>query len=142
MIQSKNHAEDLFLSITKNCEKPIEKIHEKPEETLDLKMFKPRATVHFNPPIHFKGDWMIGLIDLEVHNSIFRITEENNKFELYTDTFDEFSSEELKDEVEEIPNFSDITPYRLQHEIIGPRFIQAYRKLGLEKSSTDGFLYY
>ena len=45
---------------------------------------------------------MIGLISLEVYNSIFKITEENNKFELHTDTFDEFSFEELKDELEDI----------------------------------------
>ena len=42
-------------------------------------MIKPRATFHFNEPNHIKGDWMIGLIDLEVYNSIFNITEENKK---------------------------------------------------------------
>ena len=54
--------------------------------------------------------------------------------------FDEFSFEELKDELEEIPNISDITPYRLRHEKIGPRIIEAYRKLRLEKSNTDGYI--
>ena len=54
--------------------------------------------------------------------------------------FDEFSFEELKDELEEIPNISDITPYRLRHEKIGPRNIEAYRKLRLEKSNTDGYI--
>ena len=34
---------------------------------------------------------MIGLPSLEVDNSIFSITEENNKFEFYKDTFYEFS---------------------------------------------------
>ena len=33
----------------------------------------------------------------------------------------------------------DITPYRL-HEKIGPRIIEAYRKLRLEKSNTDGYI--
>ena len=68
---------------------------------------------------------MFGLISLEVYISIFIITEANNKFELYTDTFDEFSFEELKDEVEEILDIADITPYHLQHEKIGPPIIQA-----------------
>ena len=57
-------------------------------------MIKPRQTFPFNPPIQITGDWMIGLIDLEKYNSIFNITEEKNKFVLYTDTFDEFSFEE------------------------------------------------
>ena len=40
---------------------------------------------------------MVGLRCLEVYNFIFNVTEENNKLELYTDTFDEFSLAELKD---------------------------------------------
>ena len=61
---------------------------------------------------------MLRLTSLEVHNSIFHINTTNNKFELHTENFDEFSFEELKDEVEEIPTISDITPYHLQHERI------------------------
>ena len=103
-------------------------------------MIKPKEIFRFNPPIHIKGDWMLGLTDLEVYNSIFNITKENNKFELYTDNFDEFSFEELKDELEGILNISDFTPYHLQHETVGPRIIQAYRNLRSEKSNTDGYI--
>ena len=39
---------------------------------------------------------MIGLTSLEIYNSIFNITEKINKFELYSDTFDEFLFEEVK----------------------------------------------
>ena len=46
-------------------------------------MTEPRETFHFSPPIQIKGDWMIGLTSLEVYNSIFNITEENNKCKLY-----------------------------------------------------------
>ena len=59
---------------------------------------------------------MIGLTSLEVYNSILNINKTNNNFGLYTDKFDEFSFEELKEELEEILNISDITPYHLQHE--------------------------
>ena len=83
MIRPKNETEDLLLLITKNCETLIKQAHRKPEETLELKMTKPRETFHFNPPIQIKGDCIIGLTDLEVYNSIFDITEENNIFELY-----------------------------------------------------------
>ena len=63
--------------------------------------------------------------EFRVYNSHFNIAEENNKLELYTDTSDELSLEKLKDEVEEILNISDITPYHLQHEKIGPHIIEA-----------------
>ena len=46
-------------------------------------MIKPKESFPFNPPIQLEEDWMIGLTDLEVNNSIFNITEENRKFKLY-----------------------------------------------------------
>ena len=77
---------------------------------------------------------------LEVYSSISNINQENNNIELYADTFDEFSFIELKDALEDILNVSDITPYHLQYETVGPRIIQAYRKVRSEKSSTDGYI--
>ena len=74
MIQPKNKTEDLLLSITKNCETLIEQTHTKAEETLEFKMNKPRETFQFKPPIQIEGDWIIGLTDLEVYNTIFNIT--------------------------------------------------------------------
>ena len=71
-------------------------------------------------------------------NSSFNINTTNNKFEIYADNFDEFSFEELKDELDEILSISDTTPYHLQHEKRRLRIIEAYRKLRLEKSNTDG----
>ena len=56
MIRPKNDAENLLLSITKACEKLIEKTHGKAGETLEIEMIKPRKTFHFNPPIQCKGD--------------------------------------------------------------------------------------
>ena len=140
MIKPKNETEDLLLSITKSCETLIEQTHRKPEETLEFKMLKSRETFHFNPPIQTKGDWMLGLIDLEVYNSIFNITKENNKFELYTDTFDEFSFAELKDEIEEILNIPEITDNHLEDETLGPRIAETYSKLRLDKTSHDGYI--
>ena len=140
MIQPKNETENLLLSITKKCERLVEQTHRKPEETLEFKMLKSRETFHFNPSIHTKGDWMLGLIDLEVYNSVFNITTENNKFELYTDTFDEFSFLELKDEVEEIPNIPEITNDHLEDETLAPRIAETYWKLRLHKTSHDGYI--
>ena len=115
MIQPENKTEELFLSISKNCQLLIEQTRRSPEETLEFKMIKPRETFHFNPPIQTKGDWMLGLTDLEVYNSIFNITKENKNFELYTDTFDEIGFEELKDELDEILNVPNITDDLLEN---------------------------
>ena len=140
MIQPKNETENLLLSLTKNCETLIEQTHRKPEETLEFKMTKPRETFHFNPSIKTEGEWMLGLIDLEVYNSIFNITKENNKFELYTDTFDEFSFEELNDEIEEILNIPEITDNHLEDESLGPPKAETFSKLRLDKTSHDGYI--
>ena len=140
MIQPKNETETLLLSINKNCEKLVEQTHRKPEETLEFKMTKPREIFHFKTPRQTKGDWMLGLIDLEVYNSIFNITKEINKFELYTDTFDEFSFEELRDEVEEILNIPEITDNHLEDETLAPRIAETYWKLRNSKTSHDGYI--
>ena len=83
MIRHKSKSEDLLWSKTKNCETPIEQIYGKAEETLEFKLTKTRKTIPFNPPISIEGSWMLQFTNLEVYNSIFNITEENNKFKLY-----------------------------------------------------------
>ena len=140
MITPKNKTEDLLPSITKNCETLIEQIHRKPEEVLEFKMTKSREIFHFTPPMEIKEDWMLGLTDLEVYNSIFNITEENNKYELYRDTSDKFGFLEIKDELEEILNISHITIEHLNDEVLGPRIIHEFIKLSNEKKNTDGYM--
>ena len=90
MIRPRNETEDLLLSITKNYETLIKQTHTKPEETFQFKLTKTRETFSFKPPsnLGLHSNWMIGLTSLEVYSFIFNITEENNKFDLYTNTFD------------------------------------------------------
>ena len=140
MIHPKNETEDLLLSITKNCETLIEQTHRKPEETLEFKITKPREIFHFKPPIQVKGDWMLGLVNLEVYNSIFNITKENNKFDIYRGEDDKFGFLELKDALEEILNISHITDDHLNDEILRPRIIDEYIRLSNEKRDSDGFI--
>ena len=66
MIRPGNEAEDLLLSIAKNCQTLIEQTHRKAEQTLEFKLIKSRETFQFNPSIEIKGDWMIGLTSLEM----------------------------------------------------------------------------
>ena len=143
MVKPKNETEDLLLSITKNCETLIKQTHRKAEETLEFKMIKPRETFHFKPTIQVEDDWMIGLPDLEVYNSIFKITEENNKFELYK--FPEEKSggvtyEKVRDEIERDLDISDITAIDLQDDIIGPIIFEEYREQVTKRMKDDKYM--
>ena len=99
MIRPRNEAEDILLSIIKNCETLIKQTHTKPQETLDFKLTIPKGTFSFKPSLYLGHDsnWMVGLTSLEVYNSIFNIQGENKKFERYTYNFEVFSFAELKD---------------------------------------------
>ena len=140
MIQPKNETENLLLSITKNCQTLIKQTHRKAEETLEFKMIKPRETFHFKPPISIEGEWMVGLTDLEMYNSIFNITEENNKFEIYRDMSDKFGFLELKDEIEKNLDISHITDDHRNDDILGRRIIDDFIKLSTEKKNTDAYM--
>ena len=143
MIRPKNETEDLLFSITKNCESLIEQTHTKPQETLEFKMVKPRGTFHFKPPIHIKGDWMIRLTDLEVYNSIFNITEENNKFELYKFPDEKAGGvtyEKVRDEIEKDLDIEDITAEDLQDDIIGPIIIEEYNEQVTKRMNDEQYM--
>ena len=143
MIKPKTQTEDLLLSITKNCETLIEQTHRKAEETLEFKMIKPRETFHFKPPIQIKGDWMIGLTDLEVYNSIFNIKEENNKFELYKFPDEKAGGvtyEKVRDEIEKDLDIVDITAEDLQDGIIGPIVIEEYEEQVTKRMKDEQYM--
>ena len=143
MVKPKNETEDLLLSITKNCETLIEQTHRKPEETLEFKMTKSRETFHFNPPIQVKEDWMLGLVDLEVYNSIFNITEENNKFKIYKFPEEKaggITYRKVRDEIEKDLDIEDITAEDLQDDIIGPIIIEEYREQVTKRMKDDGYM--
>ena len=130
MIRPKNATQDLLLSITRNCETLIEQTHTKAQETFKFKMMKPKETFHFKPPIQVKGDWMLGLTDLEVYNSLFNITEQNNKFQLYKFPDEKkggITYEKVRDEIERDLDISDITASDLPDDIIAPIIIVEYK---------------
>ena len=143
MIRPKNETEDLLLSITKNCETLIDQTHRKADETLEFKMMKPRQTFHFKPSIQTKEDWVLGLVDLEVYNSIFNITEENNKFQLY-----KFPDEKaggvtytkVRDEIEKDLGIEDITAADLQGDIIGPIIIEEYEEQVTRRMNDEQYM--
>ena len=83
---------------------------------------------------------MIGLTDLEVYNSFFNITEENNKIELYKFPDEKafgITHEKVRDEIEKDLDFSDITDTDLQDDKIGSIIIEE-NKEQVTKRMEDG----
>ena len=143
MIRPKNQTEDLLLSITKNCETLFERTHRKAEETLEFEMIKSRETFHFKPPTQVEGDSKIGLIDLEVYNSIFNITEENNKFKLYKFPDEKAGGvtyEKVRDEIEKDLGIKDITATHLEDDIIGPIIIEKYKEQVTKRMNDEQYM--
>ena len=106
-------------------------------------MTKPKETFHFKPPIQIQGDWMIGLTNLEVYNSIFNITEENNKFEFYKfpeDKIGALSYEKVKGEIKKDLDIEDITAEDLQDDIIGLIIIEEYKKQVSKRMNDDQYM--
>ena len=143
MIRPKNVTEDLLLSITKNCQTLIEQTHRKADETLEFKMTRPRETFSFNPSIQVKGNWMLGLTDLEVYNSIFNTTEENNKFEHYIFPDEKsggVSYIKVRDEIEKDLDNEDITATDLQDDTIGPIIIEEYEEQVTKRMKDEQYM--
>ena len=83
---------------------------------------------------------MLGLVDLEVYNSILNIREENNKFEIYRVIPTKFQFLDLKDELEEILGIQHITREHLLDDETASRIIDEYHKLSQEKKSSEGYM--
>ena len=120
-----------------------EQTHRKPEKTLEFKMIKPRENFHFTPPVQNKREWMIRLTDLEVDNSIFNITEENNKFKLYK--FPDKKSggvtyEKVGDEIERDLDISDITAADLQDDLIALITIEEYKEQVAKRMKNEQYM--
>ena len=106
-------------------------------------MNKSKETFHLKPPIQIKGDWMIGLTDLEVYNSIFNITEENNKFDLYKFPDEKAGGvtyEKVRDEIEKDLGIEDITAADLQDDIIGPIIIEEYNEQATKRMNDEQYM--
>ena len=86
---------------------------------------------------------MLVLVDLEVDNSIFIVTEENNNFELciFPDEKSAGASYiKVRDEIEKDLDVSDITAAPIQQIIIGSIVIEEYRKQAIKRMKDDNYM--
>ena len=78
--------ESLLLSIAKSNQEIVENTHSKPQETSEFKMNKQKESFSFDFPLELPEQWMMGVTSLEVYNTVYNITEKNNKLKLlYTE---------------------------------------------------------
>ena len=76
--------ESLFLSIAKSNLDIVENTLSKPQENLEFKMNKQKESFSFDVPLELPEQWMMGVTSLEVYNTVYNITEKNNKLKLFT----------------------------------------------------------
>ena len=74
--------ESLLLSIAKSNQEIVENTHSKPQETLEFKMKKQKESFSFDIPLILNEKWMMGVTSLEVYNTVYNITNSNNKLEI------------------------------------------------------------
>ena len=74
--------ESLLLSIAKSNLDIVENTLSKPQETLEFKMNKQKESFSFDIPLDLPEQWMMGVTSLEVYNTVYNITENNNKLKI------------------------------------------------------------
>ena len=74
--------ESLLLSIAKSNLDIVENTLSKPQETLEFKMNKQKESFSFDVPLELPEQWMMGVTSLEVYNSVYKITNKNNSFQI------------------------------------------------------------
>ena len=74
--------ESLLLNIAKSNQEIVENTHSKPQETLEFKMTKQKESFSFDVPLELNEQWMMGVTSLEVYNTVYNITNSNNKLKI------------------------------------------------------------
>ena len=74
--------ESLLLSIAKSNLDIVENTLSKSQETLEFKMNKQKESFSFDIPLDLPEQWMMGVTSLEVYNTVYNITEKNNKLKI------------------------------------------------------------
>ena len=74
--------ESLLFNIAKSNQEIVKNTHSKPQETLEFKMTKQKESFSFDVPLELPEKWMMGVTSLDVYNTVYNITEKNNKLEI------------------------------------------------------------
>ena len=81
--------EHLLLNIPKSNHEIVENTHSKPQQTLEFRITKQKESFSFDVALEVNEKWMTGATSLEVYNTVYNNTEENNKLLLTDEQLEE-----------------------------------------------------
>ena len=82
--------EILLLEMAKSNREIAQNTKIKQQETLEFKLDKNAKYFKFDEPLLLeRGEWQMGLISLEVYNSVYNITEKNNTLQFVNNQLSE-----------------------------------------------------
>ena len=96
--------ESLPLNIAKSNQEIVENTLSKPQGTLEFKMIKQKESFSFDVPLELPEKWTMGVTSLEVYNTVYNITEKNNKLEIL---LTKQQREERRVDTELVPNIKN-----------------------------------
>ena len=68
------------MSFAKSDLNIVENTSSKPQKTLECKMTNQKESFSFDIPLELPEQWMMGVTSLEVYNTSYNITPNNQKF--------------------------------------------------------------
>ena len=71
-----------MLNIAKSNQENVENTHSKPQENLEFKMTKQKESFSFDVLLELNEQLMMGVTSLEVYNTVYKITNSNNKLKI------------------------------------------------------------
>ena len=110
----------VLLTIAKANQEIVENTHFKPQETLESKMTKQKESYSFDVSLHLDEKWTMGVTSLEVYNTVYNVTEKNNKLEIL---LTKQQLEEHRVDTELVPNIKHL------YETSDDKFIEKTKTL-------------
>ena len=114
--------ESLLLNIAKSNQEIVENTHSKPHETLEFKMTKQKESFSFDVPLTLNEKWMMGVTSLEVYNTVYNMTEKNNKLQIL---LKDEQLDTLEFDIGVVPNIKKLyETYDLENDKLYYKFIE------------------
>ena len=120
--------ESLLLNMAKSLLDIVENTHSKPQETLEFKMNKQKESFSFDIPLELPEKWMMDVTSLEVYNTVYNITGNNNSFLIELDSDVMYKISEIK--------FGEITKL-FEQQISSPLSKDEFSKLMREREVKE-----
>ena len=119
-LTTNDQKELLLLHILKSNLEIVENTHSKAQETLEFKMNTPTKDFQFDEPLLLSGNYMMGVTNLEVYNTVYNIDHHNNRFTILINELQRSkrSDHKIEFDIEYFPNEETFRIKNSEGEII------------------------